>query len=168
VREGQIQGQDLFLALFLGYSIDMATELEPIGNEGYLTDVTIRSFLRDNDPTKNLLLDDLEFTVEEIRNSRNLIIDMWNETPPPTEAYRYDTFPYRYHLLIGISSLLLRSAAMRYRRNDLQYNIGGGAIQDQAKAKEYDKTADDMMTEFKTFMTREKRRQNMERGFGFD
>lgn len=141
---------------------------DKIGNEGFITDNDIRTFLRDADPDANLLLDDLEFTPEEIRNARTLIIDKWNETTPPVGIYRYDTFPYRYHLLLGTCALLLYTASNRYRRNDLQYNIGGGAIADQAKADPYDKAGDKLMAQFNEWMQREKLRRNMEDGFGND
>lgn len=138
------------------------------GNDGFMTDNEIRTFLRDADPDANLLLDDLEFTPEEIRDARTSIVDKWNEAPPPVGIYQYDTFPYRYHYRLGTCAILLWMAANRYRRNDLQYNIGGGAVADQAKADSYDRAGDKLMGQFNEWMQKEKLRINMELGFGFD
>lgn len=139
-----------------------------IGNNAFLTDNVIRSFLRDADPDANLLLDDFEFTPEEIRTARTLIVDKWNETPPPVGVYQYDNFPYRYHYMLGACAQLMYIAANRYRRNELQYTIGGGAVADQSKADSYDKAGDKLMAQFNEWMKQEKLRRNMEDGFGQD
>ena len=143
-------------------------DTDNLGNKLHLADTAVRVFLRDTDPAANLLLDDFEFTQEELRLAHELIVDKWNETPPPVHQYTYDEFPFRYHLLLGMCSLLLGMAANRYRRNDLKYDIGGGAIQDQAKAQDYDRAADRLMAEFMAWMGQEKLRQNIDRGFGGD
>lgn len=41
--------------------------LQPTGNLNFLTDLDVRIWLRDNDPEANVLLDDFEFSPEEIR-----------------------------------------------------------------------------------------------------
>ena len=123
-----------------------------VGNAGVISDIDVRTFLRDADPDANLLLDDYEFTPEELRSAMNLIVDKWNETPPPVQSYTVETFPWRYHMLLGTSSNLLRMAAFRYQRNDLQYQIGGGTVMDQAKAQAYHATADRLSSEFDAWM----------------
>jgi len=138
------------------------------GNDKYLTEVDIRIFLRDYNPELNLLLDDYEFTHEEIRLATSLAVDLWNETPPDLGIYTEDTFPHRYHLLMGACANLLTMAAMRYRRNDLTYQIPGGAINDQNKAKEYDASAARMGAEYKAWVLRKKASENMESGWGND
>jgi hypothetical protein len=145
-----------------------ASAKKTIGNNAFITDNEIRTFLRDTDPDANLLLDDFEFTPEEIRDARNSIVDKWNETPPPVGIYQYDTFPYRYYYRVGVCALLMWTAANRYRRNDLQYNIGGGAVADQNKAESYDKAGNKLMDMFDAWMKQEKLRRNMEDGFGQD
>ena len=64
----------------------------------------VRIWLRDNDPEANVLLDDFEFSSEEIRTAMTLTADYWNETPPSIGSYDYDKFPYRYALLKGKST----------------------------------------------------------------
>jgi len=137
------------------------------GNATKISNLDITTFLMDH-PDTNTLLDDYEFSPEQIRSAMTLIVDKWNETRPPVGTYSIDSFPYRYHMLVGTCSILLRSAAHKYRRNDLDYNIGGGAINDQKKAAAYTAAAGALSAEFKEWMTREKNGLNMNQGWGFD
>ena len=138
----------------------------PIGNKQYLTDLDIRIFMRDLDPAANLLLNDLEFSPEEIRTAMTLAVDKWNDTPPYIGGYTYDKFPYRSGLMLGTCANLLFIAANRYRRNDLQYNIGGGAVNDQARHGAYDEAGQKLWTQFLEWVAHNKRALNMEQAFG--
>ena len=143
----------------------MADE-SPIGNKRFLTDLDVRVFMRDTDPAANLLLDDLEFTAEELRTASTLAVDKWNDTPPFIANYDVTTFPFRSALLMGTCANLLFIAANRYRRNDLQYNIGGGAVNDQARHQSYDEAGDRLWKQYLQWITHSKRALNMEQGFG--
>jgi hypothetical protein len=143
----------------------MANE-QPIGNKRFLTDLDIRIFMRDTDPSANLLLDDLEFTAEELRTASTLAVDKWNDTPPFLQNFSADNFPFRSSLMLGTCANLLFIAANRYRRNDLQYNIGGGAVNDQARHTTYDEAGQRMWTQYLQWITHSKRAMNMEQGFG--
>ena len=140
-----------------------------------LTITDIRMFLADN-PATNMLIDDYEWTEDEINSAIRLTVDKWNETNPPVGVFTVDDvvadvddeFPYRYHFLIGACSMLLRIAANKYRRNRLKYNIGGGSIDDQDKEIEYTKAAGALTDEFNSWMIREKVRLNINAGWGFD
>lgn len=66
---------------------------KPIGSNQYLTDADIRVWLRDNDPEANLLIDDFEFSPEEMRTAMTLTVDYWNDQPPYLRNYDYDKFP---------------------------------------------------------------------------
>lgn len=110
----------------------------------------------------NNLLDDVEFTDSEIMYSINRVVDRWNETPPPVCRYDSQTFPYRYWWTQGAVAQLLLMGAARYRRNRLDYQAGGIAINDQSKADEYETVGRGMMQEFDTWMIREKTRINMD------
>lgn len=140
----------------------------PQGNPGYLTDMDIRIFLRDKDPELNLLLDDFEFTPEELRTAMTLTVDKWNETPPLLNTHMYTTlnFPFRYHFLMGSCALLLYMAAMRFRRNSLTYNIPGGQVADQEKFQAYDAAGQRLSTEYNEWVARMKRSINIECGWG--
>lgn len=138
----------------------------PIGNDRFLTDLDIRIWLRDNDPAANKLLDNYEFTPEELRTAITLAVDAWNERPPFIINYDYDEFPYRFALLKGTVANLLFIAANAYRRNNLSYNIPGGAINDQDKFQAYDAAGDKLWKEYISWIDSVKRAKNIEMGFG--
>lgn len=140
--------------------------MDPVGNRTYLTDVDVRIWLRDNDPEANTLLDDFEFTPEEIRTAMTLVVDYWNEQPPWLGAYDYDKFPYRFALLRGTAANLLFMAANRFRRNALQYNAGGLSVSDQEKYSQYDQAAARLWEEYKQWVRMFKRSRNAELGWG--
>jgi len=140
--------------------------LGPIGNTGFLTDVDVRIWLRDNDPEANLLTDDYEFTSEEIRSAMTHAVDYWNETPPNVGTYDYDKFPYRFHLLQGTAGNLLFMAAHRYRRNHLNYSAGGVSVDDQNKYQQYDAAATRIWEAYKQWVLTAKRSVNVDMGWG--
>lgn len=140
--------------------------IKPIGNTGYLTDLDVRIWLRDNDPDANTLLDDFEFDPEEIRTAMTLTVDYWNETPPFIGAYDYDKFPWRFALLRGTAANLLFMAAHRYRRNHLPYNAGGVAVDDQNKYQQYDAAGARLWEEYKQWVATMKRSINVDLGWG--
>lgn len=137
----------------------------PVGNDRFLTDLDVRLWLRDNDPTANLLLDDFEYTPEEIRTSMTLTVDYWNDQPPMIGTYDFTQFPWRSRLLCGTAANLLFTAAHRFRRNALQYNAGGATISDQEKYQQYDAAGERLWEEYKAWVTAHKRAVNAERGF---
>ena len=139
---------------------------DPTGNIGFLSDMDIRVWLRDHDPAANLLLDDYEFSTEEIRTAATLAVDYWNETLPNVRSYELYDFPYRHALLMGTCAKLLQMAANLYRRNELQYQAGGGAIMDQSKAQPYDAAAMQLWTEFSKWCALKKRSINQDMGWG--
>jgi len=138
---------------------------DPQGNDGFITELDIRIWLRDNNPADNLLLDDYEFTPEELRTAQTLSVDYWNENGPQVHYYNIETFPYRNAFVRATAANLLFIAAHRYRRNDLSYNIPGGAVNDQDKWKSYDAAGQKLWDEYKRWVTQEKRRINMSEGW---
>lgn len=142
------------------------SDIKPIGNHSYLTDLDVRIWLRDNDPEANTLLDDFEFTPEELRTAYTLTVDYWNEQPPYLGSFDYDKFPYRFALLRGTAANLLFMAAHRYRRNSLQYSAGGTTIGDQEKYNQYDSAGQRLWEEYKTWVRMSKRSMNAELGWG--
>lgn len=97
----------------------------------------VRMYLRDMVPEANTLLEDYEFTDDEIMYAIRRPVDQWNETPPPVGCYTTTTFPYRYYWTIAAAAELLQMAAHRYARNELDYAAAGVRIQDQNKAQTY-------------------------------
>jgi len=144
---------------------------DPIGNKGYVTEMDIRLFMRDLDPAMNYLLDDVEFSPEEIRTAMTHTVDRFNDTPPfiltpnGMNGYTIYDFPFRSHLLRGTIASLLHIAAHRFRRNALKYNIPGGAVADQEKFGEYDNAGNQLWKEYNDWVANTKRAINMEMGF---
>lgn len=138
---------------------------KPIGSNQYLTDLDVRIWLRDNDPEANLLLDDYEFTPEEIRTAMTLTVDYWNDQPPYIRNYDYTKFPFRSKLLAGTAANLLFMAANKYRRDSLQYSAGGLTVQDKEKYQQYDAAGARLWQEYKDWVPMNKRSINAEQGF---
>ncbi len=141
-----------------------------IGNEGYLTELDIRAFLRDTTPEANLLLDDYEYGHEEIRQAMTMAVDTWNDTPPDLHRHRHtvESFPYRRILMLGTAANLLTMAGMMFRRNRLPYQIAGGSVDDQHKAPEYDKAAAELAAQFIAMLRAKKLELNIDQGWGTD
>ena len=142
-------------------------KISPRGNDAPMTDMEVRIFLRDADPAANILLDDFEFTAEEIRTAMNLAVDKWNDTPPDIYRMDYDHFPYRSIILLGTASNLLYMAARRYARNSIQINAGGTSVNDQAKAGEYDQASERLRQEYLQAIRMKKRELNTGLGWGW-
>lgn len=138
---------------------------KPAGSNTYLTDLDVRIWLRDNDPEANLLLDDFEFTPEEIRTAMTTTVDHWNDIPPYIRNYDYDKFPFRSMLLRGTAANLLFMAAHRFRRNSLQYQGGGMSVDDQNKYQQYDMAGERLWQEYANWCSMNKRSINAEQGF---
>jgi len=144
----------------------MTDTITPVGNYRYLTDLDLRIWLRDSNPAANKLLDNLEFSAEELRTAQTLTVDAWNERPPYIRAYQYTEFPYRFALLKGTAANLLFIAANLYRRNKLVYNIPGGSVEDQSKAPDYDTMGQRLWDEYIKWVDLAKRSINISEGFG--
>lgn len=142
-------------------------KITPRGNDAPMTDMEVRIFLRDTDPAANILLDDFEFTPEEIRTAMNLAVDKWNDTPPDIYRMDYDHFPYRSIILLGTASNLLYMAARAYARNSIQINAGGNSVNDKAKAAEYDQASERLRMEYLQAIRMKKRELNTGLGWGW-
>jgi hypothetical protein len=141
--------------------------ITPVGNDASMTDMEVRIFLRDTDPEANILLDDYEFSPEEIRTAMNMTVDRWNDLPPDICRMDYDEFPYRSILLMGVASHLLAMAAHRYRRNSISINAGGTSVSDQEKAAQYDQASMRLREEYLQAMRTKKRELNSNMGWGW-
>lgn len=141
--------------------------MSEVGNDTYLTEMDIRLWLRDADPSANTLLDDYEYNTEEIRTASMFTVDYWNETPPAVcTHWNVNNFPHRYHLLLGTVGNLLYMAAYRYRRNQLDYNVPGGGISDQNKAQQYEAAGQRLWEQYKQWCATKKKSINVHQGWG--
>jgi len=140
---------------------------QPVGNEGFITDLDIRIFLRDTDPAANVLIKDLEYAPEEIRTAMTLAVDLWNETPPSVAVYNINNFPFRRHFLLETTANLLMISAARFRRNSLTLSITGGSVNDQDKAGPYEAASLRLHQEFMGWMMSKKVEMNTAMGWGW-
>lgn len=137
----------------------------PVGNEGFITEMDVRRILRDF-PEANNLLDDYEFSPEEIRTSMTLAVDEWNDMPPSLINYTVDDFPFRSIYLRATLAYLMRTAAYAFARNNLSYTAGGGSVADQDKAPIYHKTADQLLGQALDQMRQKKNEINLDAAWG--
>lgn len=138
---------------------------DPVGNTKFLTELDIRRMLRDF-PEANNLLDDYEYTPEEIRQCVTLAVDDWNDMAPAVHNYTIESFPYRSILLKGTITWLLELAAHHSRRNNLTYKAGGGSIADKDEFKDYQPVAKEMRARFEKAMRLKKNEENYAQCWG--
>lgn len=121
----------------------------------------------DRTAAENFLLDSVEYSDEDIHSAMQLTIDKYNSTLPMVDVYTVENFPYRYEMMIGTSATLMRSKAINYSRNRLDFQTKDGAtIQDKAKSSEYLQMANIMMKEFEERVHAIKVTKNAEQAFG--
>lgn len=95
---------------------------------GSLTVDDVRWFLRDfvgqvpGTGVSNVLLDNVEFSDDDIRKARRFSVSRWNTMLPPTNDTA-ETIP-EWLLLMSICEILLQSEAFRQNRNALTYQDG--------------------------------------------
>ncbi len=87
-----------------------------------LTSGDVTQFLRDYADV-NILLDNVQFTEDEINRAMELVLSRYNLLPPMT-TYTVDTFPNEWLFLIGVSSHLMHSEAFLQLRNQADYQDG--------------------------------------------
>jgi hypothetical protein len=86
----------------------------------------------DRTAAENFLLDSVEYSDEDIHSAMQLTVDKYNSTLPMVDIYTVEDFPYRYEMMIGSSATLMRSKAINYSRNRLDFQTKDGAtIQDK-------------------------------------
>jgi hypothetical protein len=107
-------------------------------NPGPPTINEIRMWMMDSSPSENTLLDQVEFSDEQICLALTKPIQQWNESPPPLRpAQTTRTFPFRGAWASAALGELYIMAAAHYRRNALGGSAGGLQINDKGKEKEY-------------------------------
>ena len=131
-----------------------------------LTIAEIRLALRDY-PTSNTLLDEVEFSDEEIIWALTRPVDIWNSTPPDIGTYTYNNFPWRGAYMDGAVGELLSIAAHHYMRNELPYQSAGLSVNDKAKAANYLQLSENLKAKFVAFVERKKYEINVATGTRF-
>ena len=126
----------------------------------------IRMWIMDSAPSENFLLDEVEFSDEQILLAITEPVHYWNQTPPHVGIFNTKNFPYREMWLKGIVGNLYEMVAAHYRRNFLQTNGGGVMVADKAKEKEYLSEALRLKKEYQGFVINKKVQINIHNYFG--
>jgi len=129
-----------------------------------LTMDVIRMFLRDQ-PEKNPLLEDVEWSNAEINNAIDLAVARYNVMTPITNNVSVQLNSWM--LLTGVCAILFRSEGARQLRNQVQAQDGGVApVGMDEKESLYARWADWFAQEFERIARAVKMQANMEGGWG--
>lgn len=139
-----------------------------------VTEGQIRMFLRDYalghlpGGQGNILLDDVQFTPEELTFAVKMAVSAYNGLTPVT-SYLADgsNFPNEYLLLIGTARFLMLSESFHQLRN--QVSVQDGDIAPTGiyeKAQAYQALAQALRGEWQMMARDIKNQQNMEAGYG--
>ena len=115
----------------------------------------------------NLLLDDVEFTSDQIFQAIGHPIQEWeSELPPLGYHYTTKTFPWRERWAIATIGYLYRYASAYYSRNYMKNSGGGVSIEDKNKEREYLTRSQIMLEEWRVWMKQKKIQLNGEQFYG--
>jgi hypothetical protein len=127
----------------------------------------IRLHLRDSAPGESYLLENLMFDDAEIALAIARPVMYWNEVPPPLgRNYNTQNFPFRYHWLEGICANLFLMVAEQFRRNQLSYQAGGIAVDDQNKEGSYERAGQTRWQAYREWVRATKASINLESCYG--
>lgn len=144
--------------------LEIAADYTNLQTPRPVTLAEVRMALRDF-PEANTLLNDVEFSDNEIAYCLTKPVDIWNELPPDVGLYDYTSFPWRQAHLKAAVGELLRIAAYRYFRNELPYSSGGMAVNDMNKGPTYLQMAETESQRFMDFCMARKQDLNISNGF---
>ena len=118
-------------------------------------------------PGDNSLLDDVEFTNDQILYAITYPILEWeSELPPLSIHFTTKTFPYRERWATAIIGYLYRAASANYSRNYIKNSGGGINIDDKNKEREYLARAQLMLEEWRYWMKQKKIQLNGQQFYG--
>lgn len=136
---------------------------DPVASDVMNAD-SLRLLLRDF-PDKNILLAQHHFEPLEIQNAFEMALSKYNATAPFTR-YTIKSFPHKYILGIGASSILMLSESFLQARNQLTYPDGGGGMSVDDKFPLYRTLAAELRQEFERMTREHKTFVNMDNMFG--
>jgi hypothetical protein len=126
-------------------------------NQGPPTIRELRLTIRDNAPSENTLLDDVEFSDMEIGYAFLRPIREFFEVPPPlSQFWTTKDFPWKEHWIKATQGYLYSMAEAWYRRNRLGTSAGGITIDDRNKEREYLRASQLMLEEWRKFVLNKK------------
>ena len=124
----------------------------------------VKRFMRDQ-ATYNILLDEVEFTEDDINAALGFAVDEFNAFTPMT-AYDGDSFPNRWILLMGTVKHLLTSEVFLQLRNEVHVSDGTLPIGIDDKASAYLAFRNTIRSEWDSKVGDMKQQINMEGGYG--
>ena len=125
----------------------------------------VTRFLRDQ-PTYNILLEDVQFSEENVNDAIHFATEQYNAMTPVTQ-YTKDNFPNDYVLLIGTAAHLMRSEGFLQIRNQLTYDDGDvSPIGVDDKFAAYNGLREALAAEWQNTARMMKTQMNMEQGYG--
>ena len=134
-------------------------------NTSPLTLDDIRMFLRDA-PNYNILLEDVEFSNDDITRAMNFAVDRYNSFAPVTTNASMTTIN-RWLLLAGTVCILLRSEAARQLRTQVTAQDGNiSPVGIDEKQALYTNMAEWYCTEFERLGTQAKVQSNLNAAWG--
>lgn len=128
----------------------------------------VRRFMRDF-PDKNILLEDVEFSQEDINQAAKFIVSAYNVTTPLTQ-FTLEGWPvgHEFLLLLGIAWYLMKSAAFLQVRNQATYQDGDVApIGIDDKYQLYMNMAQVLKQDWDLKVKESKIQMNLEAGYGY-
>jgi hypothetical protein len=148
------------------YQIPRYLEITPklISTGRPITVAEVRFALRDY-PEVNTLLNDVEFSDNEIAYAMTRPVDRWNSMLPDVGQYDIHNFPWRYAHLNATIGELFKMAGRAYLRNDLPYSSGGLSVNDKNKGPAYLQLAEQEEAKFVQFCAERKFEANVMGGF---
>lgn len=166
VRWRQESGQELVETGLISIEPSLAQRYQQSqgGASFPLTIREVRTRLRDF-PGANDVSGTVQFTTEEILEAIARPVMFWNETAPVISRYSPTNFPFRSHWLDAVVSTLYTTGAHWMLRNDLKIQGEGIAASDRDKWKVMFQYAQKGWDDYRTFVLREKNRENISRAF---
>jgi hypothetical protein len=129
-----------------------------------LTKDEIRAFLRDR-ADNNILLDQVQFTDNDINTAINLAVSEWNTITPTTDDGA-DTIP-KAALILGTARWLMQSESFLQLRNQATYQDGEiGPIGLDDKFGAYAQLSSSLRSEWLELAQSYKIQKNMEASYG--
>jgi hypothetical protein len=119
--------------------------------------------------SKNDLLQQVEFSTDDIVHAMIRPVKIFNETTPRLRRYQYSlwNFPYYENWLIGTAAELLRIAAIHYTRNKLLASHGGIDGDEKRRDRDYLQLAEMYRQEYRNWCHAEKQSLNSGPGQGW-
>jgi hypothetical protein len=172
--DGQIYTVDLTLTLSDGRSL-IHRVVVPVGGV-YRTPATLdflqacyrlRRFMRDLAARNTLLLNELEYTWDEMEMAIEDALSLWNGTPPLSSNVLSNINPKAHRVLYqDAGAYLLKMGSHQQSRNEIRYDDQGLSIQESDKTQAYMQLSQTLSQQADLDRRRIKTAMNMEATWG--